>query len=175
MILQFVLTVALIASATALGSPTSYDAGHQLDSLLQSFELQTGEAALYTADVFFDLLRDEDFLDEEIDLTVKGKPSEKKAKAMTWYWAGEWYFDLQNYSLSMEYAKKAIDLFKSLEDPSTEADCANLLSILCIRVSDYPEALKYAKHDLEIVRKMNDISRTSSALNTLAGICLASR
>ena len=175
MILQFVLTVALIASATALGSPTSYDAGHRVDSLLQSFELQTGEEALCTADVFFDLLRDEDFLDEEIDLTVKGKPSEKKAKAMTWYWAGEWYFDLQNYSLSMEYAKKAIDLFKSLEDPSTEADCANLLSILCIRVSDYPEALKYAKHDLEIVRKMNDISRISSALNTLAGICLASR
>lgn len=175
MTLQFVLTIALIASATALGAPTSLDAGHQVDSLLQSFEVQTGQQALSTAEVFFDLLEKEDFTDEEIDLTVKGKPSEKKAKAMTWYWAGEWYFDLQNYSLSMEYAKKAIDLFKSLDDPSSEADCANLLSILCIRMSDYPEALKYAKQDLEIVRSMNDISRISSALNTLAGICLASR
>lgn len=175
MTLQFVLTIALIASATVLGAPTSLDAGHQVDSLLQSFEVQTGQQALSTAEVFFDLLEKEDFTDEEIDLTVKGKPSEKKAKAMTWYWAGEWYFDLQNYSLSMEYAKKAIDLFKSLDDPSSEADCANLLSILCIRLSDYPEALKYAKQDLEIVRSMNDISRISSALNTLAGICLASR
>lgn len=175
MTLQFVLTIALIASATALGAPTSLDAGHQVDSLLQSFEVQTGQQALSTAEVFFDLLEKEDFTDEEIDLTVKGKPSEKKAKAMTWYWAGEWYFDLQNYSLSMEYAKKAINLFKSLDDPSSEADCANLLSILCIRLSDYPEALKYAKQDLEIVRSMNDISRISSALNTLAGICLASR
>lgn len=175
MTLQFVLTIALIASATVLGAPTSLDAGHQVDSLLQSFEVQTGQQALSTAEVFFDLLEKEDFTDEEIDLTVKGKPSEKKAKAMTWYWAGEWYFDLQNYSLSMEYAKKAIDLFKSLDDPSSEADCANLLSILCIRLSDYPEALKYAKQDLEIVRRMNDISRISSALNTLAGICLASR
>lgn len=175
MTLQFVLTIALIASATVLGAPTSLDAGHQVDSLLQSFEVQTGQQALSTAEVFFDLLEKEDFTDEEIDLTVKGKPSEKKAKAMTWYWAGEWYFDLQNYSLSLEYAKKAIDLFKSLDDPSSEADCANLLSILCIRLSDYPEALKYAKQDLEIVRSMNDISRISSALNTLAGICLASR
>ena len=175
MILQFVLTVALIASATALGSPTSYDAGHQVDSLLQSFELQTGEEALCTADVFFDLLKDEDFLDEEIDLTVKGKPSEKKAKAMTWYWAGEWYFDCQDYDRSMEYSLKAMKLSKFHPDPLLEADCANILSILHFRRSDYPKAMEYAERTLEIAREQKDISRISTSLNTLAGICLASR
>ena len=165
------IAAALLTAVGATMLPASEDVGSTVDSLLLAFDSQKGEDSRRTASLFFELLEQEEFSDGKIELPAESRP----LKALTWYWAGEWYFDCQDYDRSMEYSLKAMNLSKSHSDPLLEADCANILSILHFRRSDYPKAMEYAERTLEIAREQKDISRISTSLNTLAGICLASR
>lgn len=144
-----------------------------IDSLLHSFDSQNARGQLGTSGAILDILTREGFIDEPVCIPAQAKPD--SVRALTWYWAGEWYYDLQDYQRAMHYGQKAMKLCRKAGDPLLEADCANLLSIICFRQADYPHALQYARRTLEIGREHNDISRISYALNTLAGICLASR
>ena len=144
-----------------------------IDSLITAFDSQNSSTGLTTANHFFDILNNDGFTDPQIH--INEGCSHDQMKALTWYWAGEWYFDCQDYDRSMEYSLKAMNLSKFHSDPLLEADCANILSILHFRRSDYPKAMEYAERTLEIAREQKDISRISTSLNTLAGICLASR
>ena len=165
------LAAALLTAVGATILPASENVGSMVDSLLLAFDSQKGEDSRRTASLFFELLEQEEFSDGKIEI-----PAESRSlKALTWYWAGEWYFDCQDYDRSMEYSLKAMNLSKTHPDPLLEADCANVLSILHFRRSDYPKAMEYAERTLEIAREQKDISRISTSLNTLAGICLASR
>ena len=165
------LAAALLTAVGATMLPASEDVGSTVDSLLLAFDSQKGEDSRRTASLFFELLEQEEFSDGKIEL-----PAESRLlKALTWYWAGEWYFDCQDYDRSMEYSLKAMNLSKFHPDPLLEADCASIVSILHFRRSDYPKAMEYAERTLEIAREQKDISRISTSLNTLAGICLASR
>ena len=165
------LAAALLTAVGATILPASENVGSTVDSLLLAFDSQKGEDSRRTASLFFELLEQEEFSDGKIEI-----PAESRSlKALTWYWAGEWYFDCQDYDRSMEYSLKAMNLSKFHSDPLLEADCANVLSILHFRRSDYPKAMEYAERTLEIAREQKDISRISTSLNTLAGICLASR
>ena len=165
------LAAAFLTAVGATILPASEDVGSTVDSLLLAFDSQKGEDSRRTASLFFELLEQEEFSNGKIELPAESRP----LKALTWYWAGEWYFDCQDYDRSMEYSLKAMNLSKFHSDPLLEADCANILSILHFRRSDYPKAMEYAKRTLEIAREQKDISRISTSLNTLAGICLASR
>ena len=166
----------------------------KVDSLIRVFDNQKGTDALQTARLFFDILFAEDFLDPDEPLLPSENLPDRTLKALTWYWAGEWYFDCQEYERSMEYSLKALRLCPKLNphlskprtskvqgssgpDPLLllEADCSNLISILYFRKSDYPSSLEYARRTLKLGRQLNDISRITYSLNTLAGICLASR
>ena len=165
------LAAALLTAVGATILPASENVGSTVDSLLLAFDSQKGEDSRRTASLFFELLEQEEFSDGKIELPAESRP----LKALTWYWAGEWYFDCQDYDRSMEYSLKAMKLSKFHSDPLLEADCASILSILYFRRSDYPKAMEYAERTLEIAREQKDISRISTSLNTLAGICLASR
>ena len=165
------LAAAFLTAVGATILPASENVGSTVDSLLLAFDSQKGEDSRRTASLFFELLEQEEFSDGKIELPAESRP----LKALTWYWAGEWYFDCQDYDRSMEYSLKAMNLSKFHSDPLLEADCASILSILHFRRSDYPKAMEYAERTLEIAREQKDISRISTSLNTLAGICLASR
>ena len=165
------LAAALLTAVGATILPASENVGSTVDSLLLAFDSQKGEESRRTASLFFELLEQEEFSDGKIELPAESRP----LKALTWYWAGEWYFDCQDYDRSMEYSLKAMNLSKFHPDPLLEADCASIVSILHFRRSDYPKAMEYAERMLEIAREQKDISRISTSLNTLAGICLASR
>ena len=165
------LAAALLTAVGATVLPASEDVGSTVDSLLLAFDSQKGEDSRRTASLFFELLEQEEFSDGKIEIPAESRP----LKALTWCWAGEWYFDCQDYDRSMEYSLKAMKLSKFHPDPLLEADCASILSILHFRRSDYPKAMEYAERTLEIAREQKDISRISTSLNTLAGICLASR
>lgn len=165
------LAAAFLTAVGATMLPASEDVGSTVDSLLLAFDSQKGEESRRTASLFFELLEQEEFSDGKIEIPAESRP----LKALTWCWAGEWYFDCQDYDRSMEYSLKAMKLSKFHPDPLLEADCASILSILHFRRSDYPKAMEYAERTLEIAREQKDISRISTSLNTLAGICLASR
>lgn len=42
-------------------------------------------------------------------------------RALTWYWAAEWYYDIQDYDKSIEYAGKA--LASSRKAGTKEIEC----------------------------------------------------
>lgn len=169
------LILCVCLTALLPDGPHSDDCGHRADSLIQDFDSRKGTEAVQTARQFFELLAQEEFTDGDITLPPPEKCRADSIKALTWYWAGEWYFDRQDYGKAMEYSGKAMDLCRKAGNPLLEADCANILSILYFRKSDWATALEYARRTLQIGREQNDISRISYSLNTIAGICLASR
>lgn len=144
-----------------------------VDSLITAFDRQKGDRARQTAEAFFDYLAKEDFTDEPVRLLPGSKAD--SVKALTWYWAGEWYFDTQDYDKSILYAGKALDAGRKTMPKELECDCDNVLSIAYFRKSDYHKALEYAKASLALGRELNDEFRVSASLNSLAGICLASK
>ena len=133
-----------------------------VDSLITAFDSQKGDRARQTAEAFFDYLAKEDFTDEAVRLLPGSKAD--SVKALTWYWAGEWYFDTQDYDKSILYAGKALDAGRKTMPKELECDCDNVLSIAYFRKSDYHKALEYAKASLALGRELNDEFRVSASL-----------
>ena len=144
-----------------------------VDSLITAFDRQNGAQARLTAEAFFEFLAKEDFTDGVIELIPGSKAD--SVKALTWYWAGEWYYDVQDYDKSIEYSNKALNLSQKVAAKEIECDCDNVLSIAYFRKSDYHKSLEYAKATLALGRELQDEERIAYSLNTLAGICLASK
>ena len=144
-----------------------------VDSILVSFEKQKKNKAEKTAETFFGILMEQGFSDDSIRI-IKGS-SPESIKALTWYWAAEWFYDSQDYDKAITYSEKALKKSQSAEAKEIECDCCNTLSIALFRKSDYRSSLKYAKRTLELGRELNDEDRIANALNTLAGICLTAK
>ena len=143
------------------------------DSLITAFDHQKGATATQTAKTFFEYLAQEDFTEGKIELLPGSKAD--SVKALTWYWAGEWYYDAQEYDKAIEYSNKALNLSRKVAAKGIECDCDNVLSIAYFRKSDYHKSLEYAKATLALGRELQDEGRIAYSLNTLAGICLASK
>lgn len=143
------------------------------DSLINAFDHQKGTTATQTAKTFFEYLAQEDFTEGTIELLPGSKAD--SVRALTWYWAGEWYYDTQEYDKSIEYSSKALTLSRKVAAKEIECDCDNVLSIAYFRKSDYHKSLEYAKATLALGRELQDEERITYSLNTLAGICLASK
>lgn len=125
--------------------------------------------SIENANSFFDAMRQDGFLDEEIKLTTDATVSD--VCSQVWYWAAEWYYDKQNYALAKDYALKALPLFKN--NNSDKAYCLNLLGIIHVRLGDFTNAIVFGKKCHEINKVIGDADRISSGLNTLAGTFLA--
>lgn len=133
------LAVTLIVTAEALSQ--------NADSLLTRFKQQSGTEARATAERFLSLVEREGLSDGKVEL--KPDCSAESIRLLTWYWASEWYFDLQDYSNSLQYAQQAFELCKTAGTPEIEADICSIISILHFRKTDYPQALKYAERTLQ--------------------------
>lgn len=132
-------------------------------------KLENSKSPTTTANLFFEFLDHEEFTDEKIKFGPN-TPTDS-VKQQVWYWAAEWYNEVQEYGKAKEYALKALPLFKY---PNMEkADCLNLLGIIHVRLGDFPTAAAYAKQCVDIDMKLGDPDRISSSLNTLAGIYMA--
>ncbi len=139
----------------------------EADGLIETFT--QSDYGLNEANSFFEFLDREKFTDTK--MVFSNGASKDSLRKLVWYWAAEWYNDIQEYSKAKEYAQKALPLFRY---PNLEkADCLNLLGIINVRLGDFPTAASYAKQSVEIDMKLGDSDRTSSGLNTLAGIYMA--
>ena len=163
----------------AAGQPVlaDEDAGKDayVDSLMSIVRPMRDRGRLVpAAQEFMDFLDREGFTDGKI--IIPDRCPVDSVRALTWYWAGEWYYDSQNYATSLDYALKSMALLSSkVTSPVLKADCSNLASIVYFRLSDFVNALEYSKMSLSIAREFADRDRMSYALNTIAGISLASR
>lgn len=152
---------------------SSFALAQNVDSILVSFEKQKKNKAEKTAETFFGILMEKGFSDDSIRILKGSSPD--SIKALTWYWAAEWFYDSQDYDKAITYSEKALKKSQSAEAKEIECDCCNTLSIALFRKSDYRSSLKYAKRTLELGRELNDEGRIANALNTLAGICLTAK
>ena len=75
----------------------------------------------------------------------------------------------QDYADALAYGKQALPL---CEGTDMEADCLNLLAMICFRQSDFEQAIDYAQRCYRLDAQTGDADIMSSSLNTLAGICI---
>lgn len=154
----------LLLLLTAFITSKAYSA--EADVLIEQFNIANQAGA---ANKFFDYLDKEEFTDEKIQFG-SDTPADS-LRQQVWYWAAEWYNEVQEYGKAKEYALKALPLFRY---PNMEkADCLNLLGIIHVRLGDFPTAASYAKQCVDIDMKLGDPDRISSSLNTLAGTYMA--
>lgn len=144
-----------------------------VDSLVTAFNHQKGSQAARTAEAFFKYLAESGFTENTVELIPESEAD--SVKALTLYWAGEWYYDIQDYDRCIEYSSKALSLSRKVSAKEIECDCGNILSIAYFRKSDFHKSLEYAKATLALGRELQDEERITYSLNTLAGICLASK
>ncbi|MBQ2243815.1 MAG: helix-turn-helix domain-containing protein [Bacteroidales bacterium] len=85
------------------------------------------------------------------------------------YWASEYFYELQDFKTALNYGLKALPLSHGSD---IEADCLSLLSLIHFRLSRYDDAAEYAKQCYKIDEQSGDPDIMSSSLNTIAGIYL---
>ena len=140
----------------------------QIERWIESYETTRDKAKV--ANQIFKRLYADEFTDHAITFDAQSHPD--SIDKLVWYWAGEYYFDRQDYQRARDYALKALP---HCTDRETKADCQSLLSISYFRQGNYTQALNYAMRSLETEKLMGDKGRISSSLNTIAGIYLASK
>ena len=124
------------------------------------------------AAAFFALLQQEEYTDEPV-VFAPGTPMEE-ISAHVWYWAGDWYYNLQDYPNAVKYAEKSLPVIPEGDDAELlKADCLNLLAMGYVRLSDFAKAADYARQCYVLDEKSGDADRISSSLNTIAGIYMA--
>lgn len=170
---HILLAVTIVICSFCNICASSFALAQNVDSILVSFEKQKKNKAEKTAETFFGILMEQGFSDDSIRILKGSSPD--SIKALTWYWAAEWFYDSQDYDKAITYSEKALKKSQSAEAKEIECDCCNTLSIALFRKSDYRSSLKYAKRTLELGRELNDEGRIANALNTLAGICLTAK
>ncbi len=160
------VTKVLLALLLILLPLATTAAEHEADKLIEAFnKLEKAE----TANKFFDYLNSKEFTDSKIHFSTNA--STDSLRQQVWYWAAEWYNDIQDYNRAKSYALKALPLFK--QDNTDRADCLNLLGIIHVRLGDFATAASYAKKCADINMALGDADKISSSLNTLAGIYLS--
>lgn len=166
------LTLKLRRATLYLAMFLSVAAAHaqNVDNALVSFNANpTAEHA----NVFFEALLSEQFLDEPIKLSADA--DNKVLSSSVWYWAAEWYYDRQDYGQAEGYALKALPLCHATGDKTMEADCASLLGLIYVRLGNFSAAATYAKQCNELDLESGDASNIASSYNTLAGIYMSMR
>ena len=121
------------------------------------------------ANSFFNRLAEEEFLDEEVHFSA-ATPTDSITRTVC-YWASEWYYDCQDYDNALDYALKALPLYRY--DNCDKADCLSIIAIIYMRQGNFTNAADYARRNIAIELRGDDPDRISSAMNTLAGIYLA--
>ncbi len=155
-------TIILIATLLACTNAVAQN----VDEALKAFSQKANAA---NANVFFDALYKENFIDERVHFD-SNSPKDS-LEQQVWFWAAEWMYDLQEYKQAEMYALKALPLYH----PSNHdmAGCLNTLGCINVRMSDFKQAALYARKSVEIELKHGNHDLISSSLNTLAGIYMA--
>lgn len=133
-----------------LGVPVAADNG-KADALIAQFDASDG--AVGPANRFFAFLDGENFTDGKIVL-AKGMHADS-VRQKVWYWAAEWYNDVQNYQRAQAYALKALPLYRHAN--ADKADCLNLLGIVLAKDNRHEEAVACFRQASAIFARMGDL------------------
>ena len=127
-----VILFVIISMASALGFTSS-----QVDSML--LIVRKGGNVSQTVNEFFRFLNKEQFTDSLVSF-----PSSSSQDAMRremYYWAGEWYYDKQEYDKALLCVEQVLPLFQN--NDVSRSDCLGLLAICCVRKGQFASAIRY--------------------------------
>ena len=85
------------------------------------------------------------------------------------------YYDNQKYDSAVIMGERALPLLRQQGMKKEEADELSILSVCCMRQSEYDKALQYAKACNQLDRESGDAERISSSLNTIGSIYVAAK
>ena len=109
------------------------------------------------------------------------KPRDVKAanrehyEAKKLYEASEQYYENQKYDSAVIVGEKALPLLRQKGMKTEEAEELSILSVCCMRQSEYDKALQYAKACNKLDHESGDNERISSSLNTIGSIYVAAK
>ena len=154
-----------LTALSLLGSPLRAADVATIDSLLQRFDDSTASQRLQVANRLMTVFREEGLADDLFMFTDRSNPD--TVAQQVYYWAAEFFYAYQDFERCARYGKKAEPLCKGSD---VESDQLNLMSLACLRMSDYDQAADYAKRCYKLDEQTGDPDLMSSSLNTLAGI-----
>ena len=102
-------------------------------------------------------------------------PIAQSDKAMQLYEASTRYYESQKYDSAVIVGEQALPLLQQKGMKDEEAEELSILSVCCMRQSDYDKALRYAKACNKLDHKSGDVERISSSLNTIGSIFVAAK
>ena len=102
-------------------------------------------------------------------------PIAQSDKAMLLYEASTRYYESQKYDSAVIVGEQALPLLQQKGMKDDEAEELSILSVCCMRQSDYDKALRYAKACNKLDHKSGDVERISSSLNTIGSIYVAAK
>ena len=85
------------------------------------------------------------------------------------------YYDNQKYDSAVIVGEKALPLLRQKGMKDEEAEELSILSVCCMRQSEYEKALQYAKACNKLDHESGDAERISSSLNTIGSIYVAAK
>ena len=139
-------------------------------SLLKQFNRSATPA---NANLFFATIEEDGLLDEHV-VMPPASPTDSM-RAAVWYWAAEYYYEVQDYVAAAQYGEQSIPLCRKYSDRKMHADCASLLGLVYVRLGDFSRAAMYAKECNGLDLASGDADNIASSYNTLAGIYMSMR
>ena len=85
------------------------------------------------------------------------------------------YYDSQKYDSAVIVGEQALPMLRQKGMKDEEADELSILSVCCMRQSEYDKALQYAKACNKLDHESGDAERISSSLNTIGSIYVAAK
>lgn len=91
------------------------------------------------------------------------------------YEASEKYYEHQKYDSAVMAGEKALPLLRLKGMKAEEAEELSILSVCCMRQSEYDKALQYAQACNKLDHECGDAERISSSYNTIGSIYVAAK
>lgn len=107
--------------------------------------------------------------------TEKTRDANDHYEAKKLYEASGQYYDNQKYDSAVIVGEKALPLLRQNRMKDEEAEELSILSVCCMRQSEYDKALQYAKACNKLDHESGDDERISSSLNTIGSIYVAAK
>lgn len=157
----------MIAAVLAIAPALMMADNNSVTEKLREFDAATANTRVDIANVLMKTFAEAE-LTEGVIAFDSSTPADTLAQQVN-YWAGEYLYSTADYAEARTRAERALPLCRG---KAIEADCLNLLALVCFRQADYDAAADYAMQCYALDEKTGDPDMMSASLNTIAGIYL---
>ena len=160
-----------MALAVVLALSCLHSKGEAIDSLYHTYTYSDKAHKANAAHVLTQEVHKKGLISTQIP--IKESMSEKEIDAKVHYCMAEYYFDLDDFDISLEMGMKAYEQIDNIKEMGLKSDLMAIIANANFRMGNYDEALKTELAAYQIDKELNDNELISSDLNMLSIIYLA--